>query len=155
MDRSFRPRPPRYGTQIVQLRITLPTSPATANGTETHRIGAPVAIGELVGSKSVFLGAALSAGTIGVDADGTLLAYIMKRDASTDTDVTLTSSLSLESDGITANEQADFTNVTTLTDAQLTFDLGDVAEIDIVSNSAVIDTQPADVVVVLEFALLE
>jgi hypothetical protein len=60
--------------------------------------------------------------------------------------------LSLESDGVTASEQADFT--LSGTEDQLTLAPGDVIEIDIVSDSVAIDTQPADVVVVLEFALL-
>jgi hypothetical protein len=137
---------------LTTISVVLAANPVTPNGTETHRLGAPVGRSGST-QKSKLVGAAISAGTLGNDADGTITAQIIKRIADGDTDQALTSTLSVEADGLTASEQADFT--ISGTDAQLTFANGDVCEIDFVNNSAAVDTQPANVIVVLEFAILE
>lgn len=91
--------------------------------------------------------------TVPADSDGTILATLKKYDASADAAVSLSSALDLET--LTANEGSNFTLTSTLTDAQRTFDAGDFLYVDVVNNSAAIDTQPVNLIFTAEFFELE
>lgn len=106
-DRSFRPLPGRFGTMVVVLTKAVGT--ITANVTTTFNVGAPVGDSRRP-AKSKLLGVTVSTITVPVDADGTILASVIKRRASDDTDVAL-SSATLDLEALTAEEQSDFSLV--------------------------------------------
>jgi hypothetical protein len=122
------------------------SSPYTANSTVTVSIPSPA-------GKCFPLRAYVSQKTIAADPDGTVVFKLVKRQASDDADVILTTAHNLEDD--TAYEKAALTFVTTLTDAQRIFLAADTLEADLISNSAAITTEPVDLQVVVEFAVLE
>ncbi len=154
-DRSFRPKPGRFGAMLVSLKHEFGVNPFTVNVTVTQRVGAPAGVAnDVSGStiKSKFLAAGVSVSTLGSDPDGTMLLSLIKRRASDNVDVVLATSLSVEADGLTVLEQADFS--ITASEDDLTFALGDVLEVDLINDSAAITTQPVDMKIVAEFALL-
>lgn len=142
MLNHFRPTAGSYGVQLVTLTKEVAT--LTANVTNTKSIGGlvrPARIHSIV----------VSTRTVPVDADGTLVTTVKKRDKSAAANVTLTDgTLNLET--LVANEAQAITLASTLTDDQRTLDAGDTLFVEIVSNSAAIDTQPADLTFV---AILE
>lgn len=141
MDNSRREAIGRFGTHPVWVSRTLGSSPLTANTTNDFYLVAPP-------SSATIGGGAVVQNTLVADADGTVLAYLAKYDASADAVVVLTSSLDLEA--MTTKEGASFTVLGTLTDAQRTFATGDTLLLRIVSNSAAINTQPTDLTVTAE-----
>lgn len=148
-DRSFRPKPGRYGVVLATLVRDLGTDPVTQDATNTQRIGAPAGDPNSV-VRSKLIAAGLSAATV---ADGgTITATLIKRRAADNADVALTAALDLEAAGLTASEQADF--VVTASDDDLTFASGDVLEIDITSSDDTVSTNLGDGRVVAEFAVL-
>lgn len=146
MDISFRPKSGRFGLVPVVTAFNLPANPATANSTQTHRIPSPP-------GRCYPVKACIQCATVGADADGTLTATLIRRRASDDADVSLTSALDMET--MTASEKSLFAFLSSLTDAQRIFLAADTCELDIISNSAAIDTQPATVIVTVEWAVLE
>jgi hypothetical protein len=146
MQRYFRPRAGRFGIHPIFYVVDLPANPATVNNTQSHRLGGPH-------RKAVPERFNVAQGTVGNDADGTILIRVKKWDASANAFVVLTDDVNLE------GQQADETVVipikATLTDEQATIDEGDTLVADIVNNSAAIDTQPANVRVGVELAFLE
>lgn len=135
-ERHFRPGPGRFGVQAALIQ-GFNIANLTANTTTRVDIGpAP--------RKSFLDRVMVSQSTLVADADGTVLATVKKYDASADASVTLSSALSLEADAQVASEGKLFTLLSTLTDAQRTLDEGDVLYVDIVNNSAAIDTQPVN-----------
>lgn len=136
MDRSFRPRAGRLGTHPFYLQggRDQAATPFAVNGTTTVILGGPC-------FKGVISKVGHVAGTLPADADGTFVATLKKRNGATVT--TLSAALDLEST-MTANVQSYFTLLTTLTDAQKTVDgeAGDILYVEIVNNSAAVDTQP-------------
>lgn len=141
MDRSRRAGFGRFGTHPVWTTRTLGASPLTANTTNDFYITAPPVA-------SCFGGGAVTCVTVAADSDGTVLAYLAKYDASADAVVVLTSSLDLEA--VTTKEAAKFVPLGTLTDAQLTFDVGDTLLLRVINNSAAINTQPTELTVTAE-----
>jgi hypothetical protein len=125
---------------VSQLLGTL-----TANVTNTHFLGG-------TNVRSWIARVAASCFTVASDTDGTLLATLKKWDASADAAVTLSSALDLEA--LTAKECTDFTILSTLTDDQRTLDVGDALYVEIVSNSAAINTQPVGLTFVPELFVL-
>ena len=152
-DYSWRPRPSRFGTMPVYTQSGIIGTGGlvhTANVTNTFRIPTPV-------TRAALLKLAVSAGGIGADADGTILATINKRDNVAAQNVALTAATSLEVDFITtANKVYQIPLLTTqaVEDARI-FQVGDQLYVDIVSNSAAIDTQPTHTAIVAEWGLLE
>jgi hypothetical protein len=146
MDISFRPRAGRFGLNPVVTSQKLAANPVTASSTQTHRIPSPP------GNRYYPVRATLHCDTVGVSAGGTILAYLIRRRASDDADVTLTAALDAEA--LTTKEKTAFVFDTAITDAQRLFLLADTLELDFVSNAAV-GTQPTDVVVEVEWATLE
>lgn len=92
----------------------------------------------------------------GVDADGTLLATFNKRDNVNAADVALSAATSVKVDFLTAvNKNFPVALLSTLTDAQRLVQPGDTLFVNIVNNSAAIDTQPTGLFLVVEFAILQ
>lgn len=76
---------------------------------------------------------------------------VYKYDASADTAVALTAAFDLK--GLTADKSGQIALLTTLTDADKTFDEGDTVRV-VVTAAGTISTQPADLRLVTEFAVL-
>lgn len=152
MDLRRKPSAGRYGVDPVFIRMGPiggtnnigGATPLTANATTTFKLGG-------FHRKVAFLRFSVSLGTLPVDADGTVLARMRKNRAGTIT--TVSSDISLE--GMTANVSEKAGVLSTVTDAGRVFLEGDTVEVDIVNNSAAIDTQPATMYLVGEFALLD
>lgn len=151
----FAPKPGRFGVATVQARTGQiggsnflgGATPLTANDTTIFRVGG------FAGRKVRFSRIGATSTTVPADADGTILAYAKKYDASANDVVTLSESLDLES--LVTREETSVNYLSTATDADLTFDTGDALEIHVVNNSAAINTQPAGLVFVAEFLVLE
>ncbi len=150
---DFRPFPGRFGVMIANYssgpiggtNFLGGATPLTANGTTIFRLG-PVT------SPSQFERLVASTTTVPVDADGTILATLRKYDAATDTVVTLSENLNLET--LVTREGTAVAQLPTVTVAQLTFNIGDTMEIHVVNNSAAIDTQPVGLVFNVEMVVL-
>lgn len=121
-------------------------SPLTVNNTTTFRLPTPP-------YKSQFLRLCASVVTVPADADGTILARAMKYDAAADAQVTLSADIDLEA--LVTRELTRVGILSTATPPQLVFNgTSDALEINVVNNSAAIDTQPAGLVFTVAFALL-
>lgn len=149
-------KPGSFGVQRVYLstgqiggsNMLGGATPWTANATTIHRAGSPY-------TRCRFNGFTTTIGvTLPSDADGTLVAKVIKYDASANAAVTITADSS-NLEGLTLREALRTPALSTATEAQLTFDEGDTLEFQVVSDSAAIDTQPAGVVFVAEFLVLE
>ena len=145
-QRHKKERPGRFGTEVTFLPRLL--GAFTANTTTTFDIPTPVrsAIIERITVQQRVLVA---------DADGTVLMTVKKWDSSAGAAVTLTAATSLEGDNQTAKVAKVVPLLTTLTDDQLRIDSGDYLYVEVVNNSAAIDTQATDPSVVVEVLVLE
>ena len=144
-ETHFRPKPGRYGVQCVTTS-TGPITAPTANVTTTYFLPTPR-------RKSRVARVSVSVLVVPVDADGTLLATLKKRDNLNAADVTLSSALDLEA--LVTKTPTALTFLTTLTDGQLTLQEGDQLFVEIVSNSAAIDTALTQGFLVSELLFLE
>jgi hypothetical protein len=135
----FKPKPGRFGVEVSFVSAALGN--LTANTTTTFYIPTPR-------RKCFIERITYHASTIVVDADGTVLATVKKWDDSAGAAVSLTAAFSLE--GLTAKRATLIPLLATLTPAQLTIDEGDILFVDIVNNSAAIDTQHANAAIVVE-----
>lgn len=135
----------RYGTHPVYL-AGFNIADLTANATTRVDLGCAPSVSHV--ERVV-----CSQSTLVADADGTVLATLKKYDASADASVTLSAALDLEA--MTASEGSPFVLTSTLTDAQLQMDDGDVLYVDVVNNSAAINTQPVNLRFVAELWVLE
>lgn len=150
-----REKPGRFGTAIAFLAVGPiggtgnigSTTPLTVNDTTTFKFPNPY-------RKCRFVRASMIAGTIAVDADGTVLATVKKLTAPS-TKASLTDALSMEAAGLTADTNAVFVNAAAATEAQRTLLDGESFIVDVVNNSAAIDTQPAAVFITIEVEVLE
>lgn len=118
----------------------------TASGTTIFRLGGFA--GRKV--KPVRLGA--TAVTAAISAGGTVLAKLVKYDASANAAVDLTQNIELVD--LTTREESFAELLTTLTGAQENMDVGDALEVHVVSDAA-IGTQPANLVFTVEALMLE
>ena len=145
MRRDFQPRPGRLGVHPIYLQgdRSQAATPLTVNGTTTVHLGGPA-------YKAALSKVGLSCGTKPADADGTILATLKKRNGATIT--TLSSALDVEA--ITDNVQSFFSLLSTLTDAELTLEAGDLLYVEIVNNSIAIDTQPVGLRITAELHAL-
>lgn len=135
----FKPKPGRFGVVPAFVHAALGT--LTANTTTTFYVGTPK-------RKCFIERITYHASTIAADSDGTILATVKKWDDSAQAAVSLTAATSLE--GLTAKKATEIALLSSLTPAQLTIDEGDTIYIDIVNNSAAIDTQHANAQLVVE-----
>lgn len=151
----FAPKPGRYGTRPAFLTLSSlgganfigGATLLTANATTTFKVPSPY-------RRCRFVRASVVAGTIAIDADGTVLATVKKLTAPS-TLVALTDALSWEAAGLTADTVAQFVTISTVTDTQRTLSAGESFVVEVVSNSAAIDTQPANVNIVIEVEVLD
>lgn len=132
MQRHYMPRSGRFGTHPIVLAIhQFAVAFLTANATTRFDFGGYF-------KRAAIAGCMVSCSTVPADADGTILATLLKRNGATIT--TLSAALNLEA--LVANVASPFVLLSTLTDAQLALEVGDILYVEIVSNSAAIDTQP-------------
>lgn len=153
MDHRPQPSPGRYGIEPVFIRIGPiggsnkigGASPLTANATTTFKLGG-------FGRKMYFLRFSASAGTVPADADGTILARLRKIGAGATT-TTLSQDIDLE--GLTADLVTYAAPLAAATDSQRLILATETISVDVVNNSAAINTQPVDLYLVAEFARIE
>lgn len=153
MDTIFRPRPGRYGVMVdAKASPQVGTGALTLTANVTTRIAIPTPIVRC----AIFQLSLQSGAVTAVDSDGTVLATYNKRDNVAGADVPLSAATSLESDFVTAiNKNYPVPLLTTLTDAQRVCQPGDILFVNVVNNSAAIDTQPTGLFFVVEFAILQ
>lgn len=154
MQNHFAPKPGRFGTELITIS-TGPIGPAnylggasplTANTTTTFRMGP-------VPRKCVLARFGASATTVPADADGTIIATLFKYDAATNAQVQISAAIDLEA--LVTREGTLAGQYTSATEAQLTINEGDTLEVNVVNNSAAIDTQPAYLVFIAELYVRE
>ncbi len=145
-QKYFAPKVGRFGIMPVLAQRHAGANPLTANTTTDIYIPTPP-------GKFVLLGAAVVQSTLVADADGTVLAQITKRAASGDADTVLTAQVDLEA--ATVLERQEFSLLTTLATAANIFLTGDIVKLEVVNNSAAIDTQPVDLMIAVELGFLE
>lgn len=129
-DRSFRPRPGRFGIMPVVV------SSQIIGGTDLNsnpKFYIPTPPGRLI-----VLRASVYTVTVPVDAS-TCTAKLVKYDASTTSEVDLTNTIDLEA--LTASQRSDLVFPTTTTEAQRRLDTGDTIRI-VVASSATQSTNP-------------
>lgn len=143
----IRTKPGRFGI-VPAFYSSDNVGTLTANVTTTIRIPTPR-------RKAKILRCSASAATLPVDNDGTFLATLKKWDDSAGASIAITSAFDLESGLDTAAESRNLTLLTTLTDAQQVVDEGDTLFVEVVNNSAAVDTQPVALAFVVECAVLE
>lgn len=152
MVKHFRPKPDRFGIQSIAMRSGFAGTAGlalTANATTVFQIPVPF-------RKSVIERISVSCKGIPVDADGTILATINKRDNIAGANVALTAATSLEVDFVLlVNKNYNIALLNTLTDAQRILQEGDMMFVNIVNNSAAIDTQPDQLSFSVELLLQE
>lgn len=142
MDVTFRPRlPNRAKAMLVTTSVAFPT--ITANTTTHVHVPKPARRAYLVGLTA-------HCSTVGVDADGTILATAKRYDFSATADVTCSSAKDIEAMVAFKAELFSLLGGTT----QL-FAKEDLLRVAFVNNSAAIDTQPANGYLVAEWALLD
>lgn len=151
----FRPKPGRFGVATVLLNSGQiggtnylgGTSPLTANDTTIFQLGGTA------GRKCRVSRLGATVVTVPADADGTILAKLVKYDASANATVDVTGNLDLEA--LVTREESFVAYLATATDAALTLEAGDALEIHVVNNSAAINTQPAGLVFTAELLVQE
>ena len=143
MDTTFRPREPfRTKAEIVTVSASIGT--LTVNATTTIHIPTP-------GRRCAILSASICQQTKAADADGTVLATLKRRDISASADVAASSAYDMEA---ATNRQVDRVTMLGGTANRIKAK-EDSLFLDVVNNSAAIDTQPVNAFVVVELALLE
>lgn len=143
MFNYFRPRPGRFGTQLVLLTSGRVNTGTLAAGTQTHTIGG-------LPRKAIISGITVSAETWPTAATSCTVTLV-KRDASAAADVTLSSAVDV-------NDQTDGTAIigallTTLTDKERLLDTNDTLKVSLVTTGSV-TVQPDDIVITVELMVL-
>lgn len=153
-DLVRRHTPGRYGTEIVSVSIGPiggtnnigGATPLTVNDTTRFRLGG-------FGRRVRFLRLTACAGTVPADADGTILAHVSKFEDDGTTVRQLSADINLE--GLTADVPATAGAYTSATEKHLVVKADEQILVDVVNNSAAINTQPATLTFRVELALLE
>lgn len=152
MDYTFRPVDTSFASaQLVVTDGSVGTLTANTNTRTLIPVPAQAATG-----RCVLVRVNYATRTIAADADGTILASLIKRDnQGTPADVTLSGTKSLESDYVALTEKSyDIPLTATLTDAQRSFKVGDALVFNVLNNSAAIDTQHAGALVSAVWAII-
>lgn len=138
-----------YGTDLAYTHKTL--RDFTANSTVYSTL--PTPFDPRTGIQRL----SFSIQTAGADADGTMLIRVQKvRGGSGGTVTNLTGQVSVESNTVTfVPGSFDIPFLSTLTPQDFTLLPGDALRVEQVSNSAAIDTQPVDLSVLAEFAVIQ
>ena len=158
MDTAFRPTDPqRFGGVFATLShgplggadLLGGAAPLTVNTTTDFQVANPRRrMRFLQGVVQIYT-------TLPVDADGTVLLRIMKYDVSAGAAVQVSEDQSLEVAALTLKTPARLLQKAGVTEAVLTADIGDFFFVRYANNSAAIDTQPGNVTVSIEVALLD
>lgn len=153
MDLRFAPRMGRFDVMVdVGASSQVGTGGLLITANVTTRIPIPTPIARCAIASLSIQGGAIT----GVDADGTILATFNKRDNVGAADVPLSAATSLKVDFLTAvNKNFAVPLLATLTDQQRLCQPGDIVFVNVVNNSAAIDTQPTGLFLVVEFAILQ
>jgi len=148
-----RPTPGRYNTEIIYKSLggiggtnfLGGASPLTANATTTFYLGSFHRV-------CAFLRFSVVALTVPVDADGTILARLMVVATDGTTRRQVSEDINLEA--LTAKASTKSDRKAGISDAANTLKVGETLEVDVVNNTASIDTQPAQLVFTVECALI-
>lgn len=152
MDLRFAPRPGRFDIMVDVKSSQVGSIGQAITANVTTRVSVPTPFARCAIS-SCFI---QCGPTVALDSDGTILATFNKRDNVGAADVPLTAATSLEVDFLaTVNKNFAVPLLSTLTDAQRLCQPGDICFINIVNNSAAIDTQPVGCFLSVEFAILQ
>lgn len=142
-----RKKPGRYGTDIAFVTALVSgTATLTANTTTIFRIPSPF-------RKARFLRGNVSVTTVPADSDGAITGVFKKYDASADDVVTLSADVDLEA--LVTREVTKADSAAAATEAQLVLDDGDCLEFHVANDSAAINTQPTNLALCVELAVLE
>lgn len=153
MDPRFAPRPGRFDTQLdLEASSQVGTGGLLLVANTTTRIAIPTPL-----TRSAIMTLIIQNGPVtGVDSDGTILATFNRRDNTGAADIPLNTAFDCEVAGLTSvNKTFNVPLLTTLTDANRTCLPGDTLYVNVVNNSAAIDTQPTGLFFMVEFALLQ
>jgi len=143
MIRYFRPKfAARNGVEIATIGTT--TFNLTPNATLDLYMSGPPATSYIEGISYV-------TNVNGNDADGTITATLYKYDVSAAAEYVLTGAINMET--LVPHMNVSLPILSTVTDAQRVLEVGDSVIIRLVSDSAVIDTQP-QIEVTVELAVL-
>lgn len=146
MLKFFRPSPTRLGTHPAYVSGPL-VGTLTANATTSIAVATPPG--------RVYLDrATVQALTAPVDADGTFIATLKRRDVTTGVTIALTAATNLIVAGLANQKGISLPLLASLTEAQKTVNAGDVLFLDVANNSAAIDTQPIGFTVTVEVLVL-
>lgn len=155
MTNYRREKPGAFGTayvttasgQIGGANYLGGAAPLTVNSTTTFVMPTPPVKARLKSLAAVTV-------TVPVDADGTILAKACKYNAATDAQVIIGATLDLEA--LVTREITVVGALSTATDAQRIFNgTSDSLEINVINNSAAIDTQPAGLIFTALWELLQ
>ncbi len=142
MDTSFRPREPyRSKAQIVTQSVAIDT--LTANATTTIHIPTPA-------RRAFVLSATIHQGTVAADSDGAINATLKRWDDSAGSGVSMSSAYNMEAATARRAERLTMLGGSSRVKAK-----EDTLYLDVVNDSAAINTQPANAFVVVELALLD
>jgi len=141
VQRAYIKSAPIGGTNLIGGATAI-----TASGTTIFRLGGTA------GRKCMVSRFGATAVTAAISASGTVLAKLVKYDASADAAVDLTGNIDLEA--LVTREEATAEVLAAVTQAQATMDVGDALEVHVVSDAA-IGTQPANLVFTAEVLVLE
>jgi len=147
MDTRYAPKTPPFSGVMVSKASAGPVGTITANVTNTFFLAVPP-------GRHWIRRAAVVCNVVGVDADGNLTATFQKYNGATDTPVALNTANNLKT--LTTKEMRDIVVTATLTDAQRIVDSanGDSLYVEVVSDSAAIDTQPTQLIFTVELLTL-
>jgi hypothetical protein len=142
----FQPKGGRYGVQVAFVSGKQLDAGITANTTTAIPLASPV-------RKNIIARVTAQVTTVPTDADGTILATLKKFNQVSGVTTVLSSALDLEA--LTARKPVQFTLLSTLSEWQLQLAEGEYLYVDVVNNSAAIDTQPKELTFTAELLVQE
>lgn len=138
--------PGRYGTFPVYVRSSPGANPLTANTTTRIRLGG-------LGRRCRFLRLTSCQSTLAADADGAVLAHVSKFESDGTTVRVLSADLNLETQ--TVDVPSSVGVYTSAAEKHLVIKANEQLLIDVVNDSAAINTQPVNLLFTIELALLD
>lgn len=143
MDIRYAPKNPPYSGVMVDHAGAGPVGTITANQTTSFFLQVPP-------GRHYIRRLAVVCNVVGVDADGNLTAVFQRYSGAADAATALNTATNLKT--LTTKEYRDVAVTGTLTDSQRIVDssLGDSIYVDVISDSAAIDTQPTQLIFTVE-----
>ena len=142
----FSPKSGRFGVMPVVVSLHAGSNPLTANTTTSSHLDTPY-------GKFVLLGGTIYVSTLAADSDGTILAQITRRVAVGNGDKVLTAQIDMET--MTLLERSAFVLTDPPGASDNIFLPGDTIKLEVVNDSASINTQPANLLISFELGYLE